>query len=103
MHRLAVFGLAGARLGAGGGRDFRGSDEGGSGGRRGLSVVILEQQRRQLPAHVRGHVIGVRPHPPGEPVVDVTDVEVDRLERAAGALDVGAKSTPRSNPATYVK
>jgi hypothetical protein len=48
--------------------------------------VILEQQGRQLPAHVPGDVIGehaekdMRPHAAGEPVVNGADVEVDRLE-----------------------
>jgi hypothetical protein len=31
----------------------------------------------------------VRPYPAGQPMVDGADVEVDRLERAEGALDVG--------------
>ena len=57
--------------------------------------MILEQQGRQLLAHVPVDVIGehaeedVRPHAAGEPVVDGADVEVDRLEVAEGALDVG--------------
>ena len=31
----------------------------------------------------------MRPHPAGQPMVDGADVEVDRLERAEGALDLG--------------
>ena len=57
--------------------------------------MILEQQRRQLPAHLPDHVIGehaekdMRPHPAGETMVHGADLEVDGLERAEGALDPG--------------
>lgn len=95
VDRLAVVSFTGTRLGAGGGRDLGGGDGRGSGYCGGRPVVILEQQRRQRPAHVPGDVIGehaekdMRPHPAGEAMVHGADLEVDRLERAEGALDPG--------------
>jgi hypothetical protein len=56
---------------------------------------MREQQRCQRPAHVPLDVIGehaekdMRLHPAGEAIVDGADLEVDGLERAEGALDVG--------------
>jgi hypothetical protein len=60
-------------------------------------VVLVEQQRRQALAHVEFHIVGehaqehMRPHPRHQPVIDRPDLQVDRLQRAKSALDLGQR------------
>ena len=69
--------------------DHRGALSFGSG-----RVVVVEQERLEGLAHVPLDVVGehaqedVRPHPVGAAVVDRPHLQVDRLERPKGALDL---------------
>ena len=59
-----------------------------------LQVLVIEQQRGQRPAQMPLHVIRqqtqeqMRPDPRLRPVSDRTDLQVHRLERSEGPLDV---------------
>ena len=61
----------------------------------GLLVVIVEQHRRQALAHVPFEVIGqhaekhMPAHPIGQPVMHRTDLQIDGLDAAKGALHQG--------------
>jgi hypothetical protein len=57
--------------------------------------VIIEQQVREFLAHMPDDVVSqhaqehLRTDPPGQAVMDGSDFQVDRFERAESALDVG--------------
>ena len=61
----------------------------------GGGVVLIKEDRFEALAHVPFDMVGehteedMGAHPPGEPVVDRANVEVDGLEAAKGSLDPG--------------
>ena len=67
--------------------------DGGACGRSGFWVIVVEQQRLELGAHVPFDVVGehaqedMRAHPVAGVVVDGTHLEVHGLEAAEGTLD----------------
>jgi hypothetical protein len=82
--------LAAGGVGSQGGRDDGFAQGGGAG-----AVVILEEDGGEGLAHVPLEVIGehaeedVGAHAVGEAMVDGSDLEIDGLDRAEGALDEG--------------
>ena len=69
---------------------------------RGSEIVVVEQHWCQRLTHVPFEMIGehakehVSAHARAEPMEDGTDVEVDGLEAAEGALDAGETSCRRA-------
>ena len=93
VHRQPVVGFLRGGLSSGGRRDLglgHGREALGLGR---VALVVVEQHRRERPAHVPFEMIGqhaeenMGAHARADPVMDRADLDVDGLQAAEGALD----------------